>query len=154
MVAKEGSPTLARPSGALDHVFGDGRFGDLDAELEQLAVDSRRTPQPVGPAHFPDQVADLSGDHRAASSGPGLPTPEGSEPAPMPADQRLRSDNRNGNNCGGAKPIEPDEQKPIRVGQPHAPRHFAPQDVQLMAQQQDLDLKPPSRLDQRNQPTP
>jgi hypothetical protein len=86
MVAEEGSPTLAKPSGVLDHVFGDGRFGDLDAELEQLAVDSRRTPQPIGLAHFPDQAADLSGDRRAASSGPGLPAPEGSERTPMPAD--------------------------------------------------------------------
>jgi len=51
MVSQEGRPTLARLFGALDYVLGDGRFGDLDAELEQPAVNSRRTPQPVGPAH-------------------------------------------------------------------------------------------------------
>src|SRR5215470_17786160 len=44
MVAQEGGPSLARSSGALDHVLGDGRLGDLDAELEQLAVNPGRTP--------------------------------------------------------------------------------------------------------------
>ena len=44
MVAQEGRPTLTRPSGALDHILGDGRFGGLNAKLEQLAVDPRRPP--------------------------------------------------------------------------------------------------------------
>jgi hypothetical protein len=43
MVAREGRPTLTRSSGALDHILGDCRFGDLDAEFEQLAMDLRRT---------------------------------------------------------------------------------------------------------------
>ena len=39
MVVQKGCPALARSSGTLDHVFGDSRLGDLDAELEQLGVD-------------------------------------------------------------------------------------------------------------------
>ena len=35
MVAQEGPPTLAKSSGTFDHVLGDSRLGDLDAELEQ-----------------------------------------------------------------------------------------------------------------------
>ena len=60
MVVQEGRPALARSSRALDHVLGDSRLGDLDAKLEQLAVDPARAPQTVGAAHLPDQVADLS----------------------------------------------------------------------------------------------
>ena len=56
-----------------DHGHGDGRFSDLDAELEQLAMDSRRTPQPVDPANLTDQVADFPGDRRPATSRPRPP---------------------------------------------------------------------------------
>ena len=44
MVAEEGPPSLTRSSGTFDHVLCDGRLGDLDAKLEELAVDARRTP--------------------------------------------------------------------------------------------------------------
>src|SRR5215813_10149270 len=96
LIAQEGRPTLTRSSGAFDHVLGDGRLGDLDAELEQLAMNPGRTPQPVGAAHLPDQIADLSGDRWTAASAPGLPSPEGPKSLPMPADHRLRSDDRDG----------------------------------------------------------
>src|SRR5262249_60957828 len=92
LVAQEGRPALTRSSGAFDHVLGDGRLGDLDAKLEQLAMDPRRAPQPVGLAHLPNQVLDLSGDRRTAHSGSGLPAPEGPETLPMPANPGLWSD--------------------------------------------------------------
>jgi hypothetical protein len=31
-------------------------LADLDAELQQLAVDARRTPEWVGAIHLPDQI--------------------------------------------------------------------------------------------------
>src|SRR5262247_1245727 len=94
MAAQEGRPTLTRSSGTFDHVLGDGRFSDRDAELEQFAMDPRRTPQPVGPAHLPDQIADLLGDRRPATAGPRPPAPERLEAASMPADHGVRIDNR------------------------------------------------------------
>jgi hypothetical protein len=53
-----------------------------------------------------------------------------------------------------AKPIEPEERQPVCLGQLHAPGCLAPQNVQLMAQKQDLSLTLASRLGQRNQPLP
>jgi hypothetical protein len=38
MVTQKGRPTLTRSSGAIDHVRGNGRFGDLDAELRRLLL--------------------------------------------------------------------------------------------------------------------
>src|SRR5262245_52989914 len=116
MIAQEGCPTLTGWSGTLDHVFGDSRFGHLDTELEQLAMDPRRTPQPVGPAHLPDQLADLPGDRRAATRGARLPAPKRLESPPMPADQRLGSDDRDGIYYGRAEAVEPDQGQPICVG--------------------------------------
>jgi hypothetical protein len=41
------------------HVFRDGRLTDLNAELEQLPVDARSSPERVGKAHLTDQFACL-----------------------------------------------------------------------------------------------
>jgi hypothetical protein len=45
MIAQERLPSLARPGPMLGHVRGDGRLSDLDPELQQLAVNTRRAPQ-------------------------------------------------------------------------------------------------------------
>src|SRR5882757_565085 len=47
MIAQEGLPRLTRPGGpaTLGHVLGHRRLSDLDPELQQLAMDARRTPQ-------------------------------------------------------------------------------------------------------------
>ena len=44
MIAQEGEPPLRGRSTSLDHVLGDAGLSDLKAELEQLAMDARRTP--------------------------------------------------------------------------------------------------------------
>src|SRR5262244_1714235 len=41
------------------HVFGDGGFGNLNAQLEQLAMNAWRTPARVVAAHHPDQISNL-----------------------------------------------------------------------------------------------
>ena len=70
---QKGLPSPRRPSPTLGHILGHRRLRDIDAQLEQFAVDAGRTPQPISQAHFPDQTADLLvslADHpdRATSS--------------------------------------------------------------------------------------
>ena len=55
MIADKGSPALGRRVSSPDHVFGDAGLADLDAELKQLAMDPRRSPQRIGNAHLADQ---------------------------------------------------------------------------------------------------
>jgi hypothetical protein len=57
MASQEGAPSLGRPSASLDHVLRDAGLSDLEAELEQLAVDARRSPQRIFRAHLSDQRA-------------------------------------------------------------------------------------------------
>src|ERR1700726_2354877 len=59
MIAKERPPALGRRVSSPDHVLGHAGLSDLDAELEQLAMDPRRSPQRIGNAHLADQLADL-----------------------------------------------------------------------------------------------
>src|SRR2546430_9823943 len=55
VVAQEGAPSLGRRAASLDHVLRHAGLSDLEAELEQLAMDARRTPQRIFGAHPPDQ---------------------------------------------------------------------------------------------------
>jgi hypothetical protein len=67
MVTQEGAPSLGGRVTSLDHVLGDARLSDLEAELEQLAMDARGTPQRIVNAHPSDQRAQVRVDLRPAS---------------------------------------------------------------------------------------
>jgi hypothetical protein len=70
-VVGEKHPPGLRGSGAsLRHEPGNGAFGDVDPELEELSVDTGCTPQRICCGHLPDEDGDLGTDGRAASGGP------------------------------------------------------------------------------------
>src|SRR5450755_2542356 len=75
MITQEGAPSLAWRPALLDHVFGDTRLRDLKPELEQFAVDTRRSPKRVLDAHPPDQCTEVCLDLRSPSPRACLPTP-------------------------------------------------------------------------------
>ncbi len=53
------------------HQIGNRSFGDLDSQLEQLAMNSGRTPEWIGRCHLKNKVTDLRTDRRPP--GPLLP---------------------------------------------------------------------------------
>jgi len=59
MVMKKRLPALRRWPSSLHHILGHARLADIDAELKQLSVDPRRSPQRVGDAHLADKLAYL-----------------------------------------------------------------------------------------------
>jgi hypothetical protein len=69
---------------------------DLEAELEQLAMNARRSLQRIFRAYPPDQRAQFRIDLRAASKRARFPTPVPTEAGPMPTHERLRPDYRDG----------------------------------------------------------
>jgi hypothetical protein len=79
------------------HVFADGRFGNLDAQFQQLAVNAWRTPARVVAAHHPNQIPDLL-RHLGPTPFTALyfPRPEQTEALPVPGDDRLGLDNHQG----------------------------------------------------------
>src|SRR5260370_13258735 len=92
VVSQEGAPSLGRRSTSLDHVLRHARLSDLEAELEQLAMNARRTPQRIFHAHPPDQCAQIGIDLRSASERTGFPTPVPARPGLMPTYESLRAD--------------------------------------------------------------
>src|SRR5947208_5633614 len=96
VVTQEGAPSLGWRSTLLDHVLRDARLSDLEAELEQLAMNARRSPQRIVNAHPPDQRAQVRVDLGPASKGAGFPTPVMAKAGPTPTHQGLRSDDSDG----------------------------------------------------------
>jgi len=86
MVFQECSPCLGWWRGkAARHQVGNRSFGDLDSQLEQLAMNSGRTPERIGRCHLKNKVTDLRADRRPPGSLlPGLKSPEQLETLSMP----------------------------------------------------------------------
>ena len=68
MIPDKGSPALRRRVSSPDHVFGDAGLADLNAELKQLALDPRRSPQWIGNAHLADQPSYFDRNRRSAGT--------------------------------------------------------------------------------------
>src|SRR5207253_4525566 len=113
VVTQEGAPALGRRSTSLDHVLRDARLSDLKAELEQLAMDARRTPQRIINAHPPDQRAQVRVDLRPASKGAGFPTPVMAKAGPMPTHQGLWSADSDGPKPRWEPSIQLDQEQAI-----------------------------------------
>src|SRR6266436_3136000 len=108
VVTQEGAPALGRRSVSLDHVLRDAGLSDLKAELEQLAMDARRSPQRIFRAHPPDQRAQICVDLRSTSKGAGFPTPVPAEAGAVPANEGLGPDDRDGLQHRWKPPIQLD----------------------------------------------
>ena len=95
------------------HVFGDRRLSDFDTQLQQLAVNARRTPKTVRQADVPDQAADLRWYPCPTATRARLPAPVLPETGPMPPDDRLRLDNVDGVQHRRKQAKEPDKEQSI-----------------------------------------
>jgi hypothetical protein len=91
------------------HVPSDRRLGDLEAELEQLTMNTRRTPKCVRTAHLANERAQLSRDLRSANTVAGSPAPIRPKPSTVPANDGFRPDDRNRLKEGRKPAIEPNK---------------------------------------------
>ena len=90
------------------HVFRDAGFGNLNAELEQLAVNPRRSPEWVLTTHGANQLAYLLGHARSPRlTVSDLPGPEQAKAFPVPA-----NDGRGLDDKDAGLPVVPDSAQP------------------------------------------
>ena len=92
MITKKGLPSLRRRSAPPRHVLGHAGLPNIDPELEQFAMDPRRSPQRIGNAHLADQLADFRWHGGTTRPATRLPAPVRSKARAMPAHNGLRPD--------------------------------------------------------------
>src|SRR5271163_3843163 len=81
MTAEKRPPALRRWPRVAAHVPSDRRLGDLEAELEQLTMNTLRAPKCVRTAHLANERAQLSRDPRSANTVAGSPAPISPKPS-------------------------------------------------------------------------
>ena len=69
---------------------------DLDAELEQLAMDARCAPEGIGDAHLVNELAKYRLRSSVVHLGLAISSAKGPKAGAMPADHRIRSDDLEG----------------------------------------------------------
>ena len=75
---------------AVQHVFADAAFSEMDAEFEQFAMNAGCTPSGILPAHLADEILDLARNDRSSRlAAPHLPSPEQSKAGTMPGHDRF-----------------------------------------------------------------
>ena len=154
MIAQEGLPALRRRSPPPRHILRHARLPDIDAELEELAMDPRRAPEWVGQAHLADQPTYLQRDLWASAAGSRLPAPVGSEPRTMPTDHRIGLHDRQRLANVGEQPVEAHEYQAIKAVEGKPSPCGPPQNVDLLAQDEVLCRNRRSRSEQPDKPRP
>src|SRR5439155_19129018 len=96
VIGKERPPVLGRRALVASHVSGHGRLADLEAELQEFAMASRRTPELVRCRHPANEQTDIRRDDRSTQTASAFPCPEQAEAAAVPGEDSLRFDDYNG----------------------------------------------------------
>src|SRR5260221_3476992 len=145
MIAKECLPSLGRRAWSPGHILGHTGLPDFDAELEQLSMDPRPSPQRISNAHLVDKLAYVRGYSWSATTTSRLPAPIRSETRAMPPDDRIRLDDRQRIASLGKQSTEANKYQPIKNTKGLPSRSGAPQNVDLLPKHPDLCLQCCSR---------
>src|SRR5262249_31398305 len=129
----------------------DAGLSDLEAELEQLAMNARRTPQRIFRAHSPDQRAQVRIDLRSASKRARFPPPVPTKADSMPPHEGLGPDDRDGLKHRWKPSIQHDQEQTIPIRELDATDHPPLQHAHLMSECRVLCLKSTLRLARRGE---
>ena len=151
MVTQEGAPPRGGRSASLDHILRDAGLSDLKAELEQLAVDARRSPQRIVNAHPPDQRAQVRADLRPTSKGARFPSPVPAEAGSVPSHEGLGANNCDGPEDRRKPSIQLNKKQTITIREPDAATYLPPQYDELMSERSVFCLKSALRLERRDE---
>src|ERR1039457_1399360 len=113
MIMKECLPPLRWRASSPSHILGHARLSDIDAELEQLAIDPPRASQRIGNAHLADQPADVRRHNRPATTASRFPTPIRPKTRAMPADNSVRLNDRQRIANSREQPIETNQYQSV-----------------------------------------
>src|SRR5215472_5862054 len=141
VIIEECPPGLGGRVPAPDHILAHARLADVDAQLEQLAVNWRSAPEWVLTTHGANQLAHLLRHARPPRlTVSDLPGPEQAKAFAVPADDGRGFDDKDAGLPAVPDGAEPSPEEPIRRCQFRS-LDGALQNAELMAECEDLELK-------------
>jgi hypothetical protein len=140
VIVEKGSPGLRwRTRNA--HLVGDSRLGYFDAQLQQFTVDSRCSPEWIGPTHLLDYLSRLSVDLRSTESRTALPSPAQSKAFTMPSHNSSGLHNDETRSPIRPEPRQGDPEPAVRPAQFGTCRKLGFQDGKLMPKSDDFQMQ-------------
>src|SRR5436309_5379376 len=118
VVLHECSPGVRWPPQRPDHVLRHRRLRDSQAELQQLAVAPRRTPQRIRAAHLPYQIPQVPPNRGPTPSASTLPCPVEPEAPAVPPHHGLEPHHLQGTPPILPEPRHHDPEDPVHLRQP------------------------------------
>ncbi len=142
VVLQECLPGLRRGPSGTHHVLGDCGFADVDAELQEFAMNAGSIPAWVGQTHFSYEISNLTGLTRSALVYSALPCPIQSEPFAVPRNDSVCLHDPDMRAPALPQTRQPNPEDSINGVKPHPPVLGGTlQHKKLMAQGQDLGLQ-------------
>jgi len=131
---------------AISPISSSTHQGDLYTELEQLAMNTRCTPERVVPTDPSDEPSDVGRNGRSANPSPRLPAPEQAKANSVPAQEGLWLEDDRRLEQGREQPIQTHKDQTVGSLQPGPGRRRPLQDDELAPQVKDLGFTPCLRL--------
>ena len=131
MITKKSLPSLRRRPPPPRHVLGHTGLADIDAELQKLAMDSRRSPRIVE-AHLADQPANFQRHDWSTAAAPRFPAPVRFKSSAVPTDHSVWPDNCQCIIDIGKQSADPSQYQSVNretwefLGTSHSARRFTP----------------------------
>src|SRR3954452_16000547 len=154
MITQERLPTLGWRPPARCHIFGDRGLTDIEAKLEQLAMNARSAPEWVCKAHVTNELSDLKRHAWPTTPSSRSPPPIGSKGGAMPADHRLGFDNCQSLQDARSEKIQPGKHEAINVAEGYSLRAFTPQHIELVSKNQNFRFQCSPRPEYSDQGAP
>ena len=140
VVTEEGAPSGRRWTRPLDHVLLDGRLGDVMAEVLELGLDARRSPEAVLAGESAEHLADLDRDRWPSGLAARSPSPDETPALTVPGNDRGRADDVKAITPPGPQPAEHNPEQAAGLAEPRA-LHGALDDGDLLAEGEVLQGK-------------
>jgi hypothetical protein len=150
VIGQERAPCLRWRWLRVGHVLCDSRLGNGEAQLQQLTVNSRCTPERVRNWHRPNQRADLSSDGRTPQPVAALPRPKEAESVPMPGDDGFGLHDNERRPPLAPDSGKPDPEQPVDARQPQPTRMRSVKHAELVPVCEDFELQGRGRAQSRS----
>jgi hypothetical protein len=143
LAPRRAGPPWGRAEAMATQQRSDGRRRDSHPELGEFSLDPQASPPRVVTSYSQDQVANVGCDRRSTAGRSVAVGPFPAHQLAVPTKERLRPDQERGPSLSRERSAQRSQVQPVPAAEA-GPADLAPEDCELMAKDEDLDIVAPS----------